>query len=304
MTAPRQILPGQTYLVTRRATQRQFLLKPSRLTNQIVEYSLALAAERTGVLLHAVCAMSNHWHAVVTDPFARLPEFLERFHRMVARAQNASLGRCENFWSSDKPSVVRLVSDQDILEKMAYTLANPTAAGLVRSPDAWPGVISKRVTEQRTIAMPNVFFDPTGTLPESVQLEITRPPIYPQLSLGELARHLQQAVQRHVRRARQALADAGRAFLGVREVLRQSFADKPATPEPRRHSKPRIAAHHPTERAEATRHLKAFLQQYRAAWQAWRAGHREQIFPAGTYALRLYARVACAPPFQIALLSG
>jgi putative transposase len=60
--------------------------------------------------------MSNHWHGVVTDPHARLPEFLERFHRLFARAQNASLGRWENLWSSDKPSVVRLVSDQDILE--------------------------------------------------------------------------------------------------------------------------------------------------------------------------------------------
>jgi hypothetical protein len=248
--------------------------------------------------------MSNHWHGVVTDPFARLPEFLERFHRMVARAQNASLGRWENFWSSDKSSVVRLVSDEDILEKMAYTLANPTAAGLVRSPDAWPGVISKRVTERRTIPMPDVFFDPTGPLPESVQLEITRPPIYPQLSLDELGGHVQRAVQRHVRRARQALAEAGRAFLGVREVLRQSFSDKPATPEPRRNSKPRIAAHHPVERMEAIRHMKAFIQQYRAAWQAWRAGHREQVFPAGTYALRRYARVACGPPFQAAFSSG
>jgi hypothetical protein len=35
MTAPREIIPGTTYLVTRRCTQRQFLLRPSRGTNQV-----------------------------------------------------------------------------------------------------------------------------------------------------------------------------------------------------------------------------------------------------------------------------
>ena len=119
MTAPRQIIPGHFYLITRRCAHRQFLLRPSCLTNQIVKYSLALAAGQTGVLLHGVCFMSNHWHGVVTDPEGRLPEFLERFHRLVAKAQNASLGHWENLWSSDKTSAVLLVSDEDVLEKMA-----------------------------------------------------------------------------------------------------------------------------------------------------------------------------------------
>jgi hypothetical protein len=41
MSLPRQVLPGSTYLVTRRCTQRQFLLKPTRLTCQIFAYCLA-----------------------------------------------------------------------------------------------------------------------------------------------------------------------------------------------------------------------------------------------------------------------
>jgi putative transposase len=87
-------------------------------------------------------------YALVTDPFARLPEFLEHFHRLLAKAQNASLGRWEKLWSSDKTSVVLLVSDEDVLEKMAYTITNPTAAGLVRSPLEWPGVMTTRIDER------------------------------------------------------------------------------------------------------------------------------------------------------------
>lgn len=282
-------------MVTRRCTQRQFLLKPSRLTNQLVRYCLALAAAKTGVLLHAVCVMSNHWHGVVTDPFARLPEFLEHFHRTLAKAQNASLGRWENLWSSDKASVVLLVSDEDVLEKMAYTIANPTAAGLVRSPREWPGVITTRIGEKRVVEMPDVFFNPEGSLPESVKLELTRPPIYPQLDVPTLARHLAAAVERRIRQAREGLAKQGRKFAGAKAVLQQRFDGAPMTPEPRRNPNPKIAAAHTLERVQAIRSLLAFLRAYRAAWDAWRHGKRDQVFPTGTYALRIHARVACAP---------
>jgi putative transposase len=200
-----------------------------------------------------------------------------------------------NLWSSDKTSVVLLVSDEDVLEKMAYTIANPTAAGLVRSPREWPGVITTRIGERYSVDMPDVFFDPEGTLPETVRLELTRPPIYPQLDQAQLARHLATAVERRVREARAALARQGRKFLGAKAVLQQAFDAAPQTTEPRRNPNPRIAAAHPPERVQAIRNLLAFMRDYRAAWHAWRHGKREQVFPAGTYALRIYARVACAP---------
>jgi hypothetical protein len=256
---------------------------------------LALATRKTGVLLHAACFMSNHWHGVVTDPFACLPEFLEHFHRLLAKAQNASLGRWENLWSSDKTSVVLLVSDEDVLEKMAYTIANPTAAGLVRSPREWPGVITTRIAERCRVEMPDVFFDPEGALPEVVELEFSRPPVYPHLDDAQLARRLATAVEHRVREARQALARQGRKFLGANAVRQQSFEAVPKTSEPRRGPNPRIAAAHTPERVQAIRNLRTFLRDYRAAWHAWRHGKREQIFPSGTYALRIYARVACVP---------
>jgi len=239
--------------------------------------------------------MSNHWHGVVTDPLARLPEFLEYFHRLLAKAQNASLGRWENLWSSDKTSVVLLVSDDDVLEKMAYTIANPTAAGLVRSPRQWPGVITTRLGERSIVAMPDVFFDPEGALPETIELAYARAPIYPHLDEMRLGRHLADAVERRVRDAREEMIRQGRKFLGAKAVLQQAFDAVPRTPEPRRSPNPRIASAHRSERVHAIRSFLAFVRHYRAAWIAWRNGKRDQVFPAGTYALRVYARVACAP---------
>jgi REP element-mobilizing transposase RayT len=294
MTCPREILPGRSYLVTRRTTQRQFLLRPSRVTNQNVRYCLALAAERTGVILHAVCVMSNHWHGVVTDPEARLPEFTECFHKLLAKSQNAYLDRWENLWSSDKTSLVLLSSEQDVLEKMAYTLANPTSAGLVSSPEDWPGVISGPFADEYEAEMPDAFFDEDGDLPESVELQFARPQIFAELSDAELYARLRDEVAARVRATRNEMTQSGRSFSGRESILRQSVEAKPKTKAPRRNPNPRIAARSSVERIAAIRHMCDFYRAYRAAWNEWRQGNRDATFPAGTYALRIYSCVTCA----------
>jgi putative transposase len=288
-------LPGRSYLVTRRCTQRQFLLRPSRLTNQNIQYCLALAAERTGILLHAVCFMSNHWHGVLTDPEARLPEFLELFHKLVAKSQNASLGRWENLWASGKTSVVELVGDNDVLEKMAYTLANPTVAGLVKAPHDWPGVISKRLGEERDIEMPDRYFDPDGPLPQVLTLRFVRPQIFEVLSDSALQAQLSAEVAKRVKRAREDMRLRRLSFVGGNAVLRQRFDATPKTPAPRNNPNPRIAAKSTPARVRAIERMLEFAREYRTAWNKWRNGNRAALFPAGTYALRIYASVVCAP---------
>jgi hypothetical protein len=238
--------------------------------------------------------MSNHWHGVVTDPEARLPEFLEIFHRLVAKVQNATLDRCENLWSSDKSSVVLLVSESDVLEKMAYTIANPTVAGLVKSPEDWPGVISERFGKTREIEMPDLFFDEEGELPDSVPLEFVRPPIFGMLNDSQLQARLRDAVANLVTRAREDMARRGLTFIGRNAVLRQNFDAAPKTPAPRRNPSPRVAAKSTRERIAALSRMLEFVRQYRAAWCEWRDGNRTVVFPIGTYALRIHARVACA----------
>jgi len=42
--------------------------------------------------------------------------------------------------------------------------------------------------------------------------------------------------------------------------------------------------------------LTEFLRAYRDAWSAMRAGVRDVLFPAGTYALRVFHGVRCAAP--------
>ena len=300
MSLPRQILPASVYLVTRRCTQRQFLLRPSALVNQIFAYCLALAAERTGVIVHAFCVLSDHWHGVVSDPDARLPEFLEHVHKLVAKAVNASLGRWENLWSSEQPSIVRLEDDDAVLQKIVYTLANPVEAGLVSHGDRWPGL---RCTAheaarggRRTVRRPKVFFRQDGGLPGTIELRITPRVIFADLSTAERAARVKRAVEAREQEIRGELGAAGRTFMGADAVRRVRPFDSPKTVEPRRDLSPRVAAGEPTARVAAIRRIKTFLAEYRDAFEKWKAGLREVFFPYGTYALRLLARVPCAAP--------
>ena len=101
MTQPREVLPGRSYLITRRCTQRQFLLRPDARTNQAVLYCLAEAAQRFEMDIYWLGTTSNHYHDGVGDPHGNYPEFIAHFHRMLAKLMNARWGRWENFWASE-----------------------------------------------------------------------------------------------------------------------------------------------------------------------------------------------------------
>jgi REP element-mobilizing transposase RayT len=296
VTPPRRILPGTTWFVTRRCSERRFFLRPSAATNDLILYVLALAAQRHDVLIHAFCVLSNHLHLVVTDVEARLPAFMQYFCSLVARGVNASIGHFENLWAKDGSySAVEPLAPSDVIAKIAYTLANPVAAGLVSSASEWPGLWSapeKIGTTKLTVRKPTAFFDPKGYLPDTVELELTVPPGCPSAEefRSQLAAELRDLEKQH----QGELAAQGRRFVGVARVLAQDPFARPKSVEPRFRLKPKIAARDKWKRVEALLRLKGFEEEYRSARAKWCSGIRDVIFPAGTYLMRLMFRVQCA----------
>lgn len=298
MTAPRQILPGVTYLVTRRCSERRFFLRPGPTTNAIFEYALAVASKRHHVAVHAFCVMSNHYHLVVTDRDGRLPAFMQHLNSLVARATNAWLGRWDGFWSSGTSySAVKPGDLEDAIRKVAYVLANPVSAGLVATGRDWPGLWS--APEQLgvstfTAARPKVFFRSDGDMPAFAELTLETPAGF------SSAHEFQQLVATAVRvledEAGRKHETEKRGFLGRARVLAQKPFARPASGEPRRQLNPRIAARDTWRRIEVLSRLKDFLDAYRAAWKARRSGVRDVVFPAGTYQLQVEHGVACAAP--------
>ena len=260
--------------------------------NEIFLYVLAVAASRFGVLVHAFTVLSNHYHLIVTDPDARLPAFQQFLDALVARAINAALGRWEAFWAPDSYSAVSLGSPADVVDKVAYVLANPVAAGLVPRGTEWPGL---RCAPERIggdafeVRRPEHFFDPKGSLPDKITLELTVPPGF---ACAEAFREqLAAALAQHEDRAAR---DNGGVFMGVTKVLAQKPTARPVGGEPRRTLNPRIAARDKWKRIETLGRLVEFLRSYRSALSARRAGDTDAIFPVGTYLLRVAHGVPCA----------
>jgi len=289
---PRQVLPRQFYLVTRRCTQRQFLLRPDPATNNAFTYALIEAAQRTQIDVLLPCAMSNHYHAVIFDRFGRYPAFVEHFHKMFARSQNALRGRWENLWSSEQVCVVRLVDREDVMDKLVYTATNPVKDGLVDKVHHWPGVngLGALLAGRPLRAdRPRHFYRRDGVMPESVELPLTIP-----AELGPAGEVLAE-LRHRVAAAETALASerqrAGTRVYGRRAVLRQSWWARPTSVEPRQNLRPRIAARCKWARIEALQRNRDFVEDYTAARSAWRDGAKV-MFPPGTYWLRRHAHVA------------
>jgi REP element-mobilizing transposase RayT len=272
-----------------------FLLRPSALTNAVFEYALAVTARRYGIQLHAYCVLSNHWHCVLTDPRGQLPEFQRDLGSTVARALNAALGRWESFWAPGSYSAVALQDPDDVLDKMVYVLANPVAAGLVQRGSEWPGLWSapKRIgAGPREVKRPKHFFRKGGGAPEVVMLGLAYPPGF--FAEEDFRQRLEVALEKREGQAAEALGAEGRWFLGARKAMAQEPFARPASEEPRRGLKPRIACRDKWKRIEALGRLKTFLAEYREAWKAFRAGVRATIFPEGTYWMQVTCGVTCA----------
>jgi REP element-mobilizing transposase RayT len=290
-------VPGTTWFVTRRCSERRFFLRPCRVTNEIVLYALALAAQGYRVLVHAFCVLSNHVHLVVTDVEGLLPAFMRDLNSLVARAVNASLGRFENFWARDSGtySAVEPLAPSDVLGKIAYVLANPVAAGLVKHGAEWPGLwiaLEKIGAAKLTARRPKQFFDPKGYLPEVVELEVAVPPGF--ATANEFRERLADEFHDIEATHRWGIASQGRRFLGVARVLAQSPFARPAPGEPRFELNPRIAARDKWRRIEGLFRMKDFEKRYRESRVSGCAGIRDVVFPAGTYLMRIMFGVQCA----------
>jgi putative transposase len=294
MSLPRQVLPGCFYLITRRCTQRQFLLRPDPETNNAFTYCLIEAAQRYGIAVLLPCAMSNHHHTVIFDPRGRYPEFVEHFHKMLARSQNALRGRWENFWSSAQVSVVKLVDREAVMNKLVYTATNPVKDHLVDRVHHWPGVngLNALLTGRKLRAVrPKHFFRPDGPMPEAVEMSLSVPPeLGPAAELFEELKQRVHAVEVEIAAARHR---TGRRICGRRAVLQQPWRGQPSSEAPRRNLQPRIAAQDKWARMEALRRDRAFIAAYAQARAGWQDGE-PVVFPPGTYWLRRFAHVLIA----------
>lgn len=292
MTDPRAVFPERSYMLTRRTTQRQFLLRPDDETNNAFVYCLAVAAARYDIVVMMSQMMSNHHHTALYDPLGKVNEFMQFFHAMTAHCVNLIRGRKENMWSSDAPSLVELIEAGDVFEKIVYVTANPVNADLVEEVEDWPGPkFFEALVERRSIvATRPAFFSKHGSMPERVELTLEIPEF-----LADRTSLVEALVARVDRiEASRAKTRAGRPVVGRTRILRQSWQGAPTTVEPRRRIRPRVAGLNLWARIDALQEKRDFVDTYRTTRIDWLAD-KPVLFPAGTYWLRRFAKAPVEP---------
>jgi REP element-mobilizing transposase RayT len=226
MSQPREIAPGATYLITRRVVRRHLLFRPDAAINQFLIYALAVSARRYGIEVHALCAMSTHLHIVVTDVQGVLPRFLQFFHRIVALGTKV-LRKWEGpVWDHEATSVVRLLTHAAVVEKMAYVLANPVAARLVRHAREWPGAktdVGEIGRGMLHAARPSAYLDPENPQwSEEATLPLTLPPAIEKESAEAFRRELAAEVERQEAQAHAEAERQGLRFMGAERASKIS----------------------------------------------------------------------------------
>ena len=296
MTPPRRILIDRTHMITRRCTQRKFLLRPSKKTDQAFVYCFAVAAKRYDVDVYWLSVQANHYHAGVRDKHGNYPEFLRYFHSLVARCLNAYRGRWENLWSTEPSGALELGDAEAIFDKMTYSLCNPVKDHLVDRVLNWPGFISYRyqlADKPVVVKRPKWFFNKSGSMPEEVELRFDRPPEFAHLTHEQWADKICAAVTEEEEAAARARQAEGKRVLGRKAILRQSPFSCPKSFAVRRGLRPRVASKNKWRRIELLQANKDFQRRYREAYRQRRAGDQAVVFPLGTYKLRVHGLVCC-----------
>lgn len=294
VSKPRQILAKSTYLITRRTILRHMLLRPDRRMTRMIIYHLAVAAKRHGLQVHAFCAMSTHLHLVVTDVRGNLSEFLQAFHLVVARCTKALRDWDGPVWDKDPTSVVRLETEAAVIEKIAYVLANPVAAGLVRRAHHWPGakVLVGEIGKAKLCApRPDVYLNPENEdWPAEATLPISLPPSIERSAAGSFRRKVAAELERLEAQAHAQMQEARRTFLGADQACKVSPTARATTPEPKVDRNPTFAVGRSQRDAwqRAVTRVRSFRKAYQAALEQWCAEVRDVVFPAGTWWMRVF----------------
>ena len=277
-------------MVTRRTLRRTHLLRPDAELNALFTYCLAVVAERYGIRVHAAVVMSTHEHLILTDVQGVLPRFLQELHRLVALGVKV-LRKWEGaVWDHEKSSVVELRTDQAVIEKLAYAMANPVAAGLIRDASDWPGVTTRPHElglASWKAARPAGYFDADNPQwPDVATLALTMP----QLSMSDA--DSRQAVAAELKaqeaEARAHLRAKGWHFLKRVRLRTLSPFTRARSREPLRARNPTFAVGRGQRAAflAAVAAVRAFREAYRAALQSWRSKLRAALFPPETWLMR------------------
>jgi REP element-mobilizing transposase RayT len=299
MSQPHEYRPGTYYEVVRRCTERAHKLTPNQAPRgkytssikQLYQYATACFAALFGIEILAVCLMSNHMHEIVFDRYGLIAKFLQRRNAMFANMVKVRSGLSGSVFEKSDGKYNRLEGARAVAEKIAYVLANPVAAGLVASPEEWPGFVSSVADlagRSVVVERPREYVAQTkkkkkkkgNPLQVTFQLGIPAEAKHLFCELSALTSVVAADLAQRVKSARRL--HSGR-FSGRTVVLATSPHARATSYEVFGGRVPRFTTAGDLEAAKRViAEIRAFRTAHRRSFEAVRGGKRRVIFPAGT----------------------
>jgi len=293
MTLPQPRVPGTTYFISAVCDRRECRLPPTEETAAGMAIVLVDALERYHMTLTAISVPNNHVHMVVYDPEGRVSEFMRDFKGLVARFGNARDGVTGwGFWDRQQAVCVALGDAQVVVDKVAYTMANPVTSGLVERLEEWPGLHTRLEDLGRwrgpVYKRPALFFREGGATSEIVEVASELPPmVEAAFGVDGFQQRVAAAMEELVAAARSRAAESGSGFVGVPRILAQGVWHRPTSPTKRAAGEasralPQVAASSRGRLLAMLAALVDFRRAHRRAWERLRRGVAT-LFPTGTY---------------------
>jgi REP element-mobilizing transposase RayT len=294
MSNAQQYLPGTFYEVTRRCVERAHKLTPNydrgstdaSRVELLYKYATARYAERYGIEVIAVCIMSNHMHEVLFDRRGEVAQFLQDRNAMFANMVKVRYGLPSSVFDKPDGTYNRLKGATAIAEKIAYALANPVEAGLVATPEEWPGMISAvedLFGRSTVVTRPREYLaqeDKTNAPKVRFRLGAPKEAVALFGSVTEMATQVATHLSKKIKAARRR--HSGR-FAGRMRVLATNPHSRAKTYEKFGGRVPRFTTAGDLATArQLIAETRAFRKAYRSARERARGGRRRVTFPAGT----------------------
>lgn len=300
MTLPNRHLAGQIAHLTRRTTQRQFLLKndkKNRAKNEL-GYLLGLTALRHDQTPHALVIMSNHTHICITDNNGRRSDFKRDFHHLTTKVINKRLERRESLWSSSAPGDTVLLDTQKVIDTMLYIWLNPVAAGLVSKVQHWKHfcILPRHWGKKMRFKQPDYFRKRKNSdhLPEFIEFTPMPPAMFDHLPLDEVIAMFEGWIKEGEKRIRaeRKKKHGEKNIIGMKACFEQSHFATPETPAKRNALNPRFSSTCVKKIAAAIVAMRTFWRVYKKRWEGFLEGSTAR-FPAGTVSMVLRFNRPC-----------
>ncbi len=283
MRRPRRRLPVEMVEVTVRCHRSEMRLVPTAERVQIIGFTLAQACRRhPGVEVLAVCQMSNHLHLVLRDADGSLSAFMQYFVGNVARRLNR-LDRLHGAVFERRFSEIVIVDEVALVHRIAYAIANPVEARLVRSHREWTGLCAFA----RAHGLARVFGHFHAARYEAAakrsEVSVGRDQFREEavLEMGVLEAELAARVEAAVKAREARLREGQRGVVGMAEVEAMSPLSRPERSS--RSPMPLCFASTEDGWERFVSGWRSFCHAFHAAALRFRMGVLDVAFPAGAF---------------------